>query len=174
MLEYVIIKHEDVLSFISKFYNKSFDNLFEMDDNGHDQLINFEISTWDALDNFHDNYCSYFMLIDQQNNEIVGIIKFSETLAPYGFNKSMTNLGGCMYYLEISKKYRGQHLLSILTDKFADSYEGKSFISNSETEDGIYAGVNRHLDDSFALTKKGIKFFYSQEEFLKYYKNNSI
>lgn len=172
MLESVLIKHKNVLQFISEFYHKPFDDLFKVDDNGHDQLINFEITTWDALDNFYDNHCSYFMLLDQKNKEIVGIIKFSETLSPYGFKKSMTNLGGCMYYVEISKKYRGQHLLSTLTDMFAGSYKGKLFISNSETEDGMNANVNQHLDTAF--TKKGIKFFYSQEDFLNDYKNNLI
>lgn len=159
-----IIKQADVQQFLQNFYGVDSDDLFYLDRNNNHTVKNFTITTWEALDPFLNNEsCNFFVLIDDEKHDIISIIKFATTLV--GSASAVENLGGCMYYLEISDSYKGKGFLKTVTNKFAKIYPGHVFVSNSETEDGHLSHVNDHLKASFE--KENVYFYNDSSEFIR-------
>lgn len=159
-----VISQQNILQFLLDFDKVSTDELFYVDSGNHHTVNNFVITSWDALDPYLNNEsCQFFVLIDEEKHDVIALVKFATTLV--GSFDKIKNLGGCMYYLEISKKYQGKGLLKTVSDEFAKAYPGHVFVSNSETDDGYTAHVNDHLANSFK--NEGLYFYKDNSEFCR-------
>lgn len=167
-----IVNIEDVYSFLTDFYSCDYDDLpfFKKGtvySGSQAALENFHYSDKSSFStSLNNDACKFFFLINEDEHEIVAIIKFADVLVgekgqPY------FNFTGCMYYLEISQKYQGKKLLKQVTNAFADAYPKHIFVSNNESTDGRRAKVNHHLMESF--TKKGLYFFSGDRQFIRDY-----
>lgn len=161
-----IIKQKDMLLFLKIFYNLEKDELLQHNDRGHYVVQDFHYTGWTEIDESADleNRNLFFISIDEVKHNIIAIIKFSTELVENNL-KTYKGFAGCMYYLEIEKKYQHQHLLSTITDEFAKIYPKYIFVSNEESDKGKIAHVNDHLKQSFK--KYNLIFFDNDENFIK-------
>lgn len=165
MLTSRIINVKDFDNFLKSVYGDK--NMYILNEqNGQSVLRNFTYSSVDATDPYFNNSSvKFFILYDESKHNIVGIIKFATTFV--GASELVKDEAGVIYYLEINKKYRGQHLLHVLTDQFAKYYPQHALVSNSESRDGSITHVNAHLRKSFE--DQGLYFYDSDS---KYFKEN--